>query len=54
MLLKGNMYGEDISKTKNLQTEEDQEKEVQACLLSLYEEPTFQETEETPNLLNLI
>ena len=41
-------------KTKNLQTEEDQEKEVQACLLSLYEEPIFQETEETPNLLNLI
>nr|UHK06729.1 MAG: ORF1 [Torque teno midi virus] len=40
-------------KTKNLQAQEEEDKEVQACLLSLCEENTYQE-EESPNLYNLI
>nr|UHK06263.1 MAG: ORF1 [Torque teno midi virus] len=37
-----------------LQDPKKENKEIQKCLLSLCEEPTYQETEETPNVLQLI
>lgn len=42
------------AKGKALQTEKEEDKEIQACLLSLYEEPTCQELPQDQEVLQLI